>query len=62
MTIYFYLKKNVPELEQPIMCRIQCGSKIVTGKRKPDIATFATKVICTLEEWDKEYIEVWFAS
>lgn len=54
MTIYFYLKRINVEEEQPIFCRIQCGMVVVNGKRKADLATFATKVLCSPNEWDKD--------
>jgi integrase len=54
MTVYFYLKKNVPEIEQPIMCRIQCGATTVNGKSKPDLSAFTTKISCTKEMWDNK--------
>ena len=54
MTVYFYLKKSNSPEEQPIYCRIQCGMKIEGTKKKPDRATFATNVFCTVDQWEKE--------
>lgn len=54
MTIYFYLKKKEQNIEQPIICRIQNGMKVIDGQQKPDLATITTDIFITTEQWDKK--------